>query len=361
MQESKNTMINNSLYLEDLKRASESDLPWHKLSNTKVVISGASGLLGSFLVDLIMYKNMTENLKCKIYAIGRNEEKARKKFEEYWKNDFFLFTKLDINSAIKLNWEGSFDYVLHMASNTHPLEYSSDPIGTIVTNVVGTNNMLKFAVMHNSKRFLFASSNEIYGENRNDVELFDESYCGYLDSNTLRAGYPESKRCGEALCQAYRQKEKLDVVIARFTRSYGPTIQDDDTKAITQFIKNAVKKENIVLKSEGNQYYSYTYVADAIIGALTILLKGEDGQAYNIADKSSDIKLRDLASFLAEYTNTSVIYKCPEATEKMGYSVVTKARLDGRKLMNLGWKAQFDIKTGIKRTVEILRQTDVLR
>ena len=133
--------------------------------------------------------------------------------------------------------------------------------------------MLEFAVKHSAQRFAFASSNEIYGENRGNTELFAENYCGYIDSNTLRAGYPESKRCGEALCQAYKKQKGLNVVIPRFTRSYGPTMLMSDTKAISQFIRRSIAGKDIVLKSEGNQFYSYTYVADAVSGLLTIFVK----------------------------------------------------------------------------------------
>ena len=129
------------------------------------------------------------------------------------------------------------DYILHLASNTHPMQYSTDPIGTVTTNIIGVQNMLDFAVDHNATRFAFASSNEIYGENRGDVEFFNEDYCGYINSNTMRAGYPESKRCGEALCQAYKAQKGLDIVVPRLTRSYGPTMLMSDTKAVSQFIR----------------------------------------------------------------------------------------------------------------------------
>lgn len=216
--------------------------------------------------------------------------------------------------------------------------------------------MLDFSVKYDAKRFAFASSNEIYGENRGDQELFDENYCGYIDCNTMRAGYPESKRCGEALCQAYRHQKGVDIVIPRLTRSYGPTMLTSDTKAISQFIKNAVQGEDIVLKSEGNQYYSYTYVADAVLGLLTVLLKGESGEAYNIADISSDIRLKDLAGILANISGKEVVFELPDAVEKAGYSKATKARLDGSKIKELGWQPLYDIKTGLERTVDILKR-----
>jgi len=242
-----------------------------------------------------------------------------------------------------------------MASNTHPVAYATDPIGTVTTNIIGTNNMLEFAVNHNAKRFAFLSSNEIYGENRGDVEFFDEHYCGYIDSNTMRAGYPESKRCGEALCQAYIRQKGLDIVIPRLTRSYGPTMLMSDTKAISQFIRKGVAGEDIVLKSAGTQYYSYTYVADAVAGLLTVLLKGECGAAYNIADKSGDIMMRDLAAIIADYVGLKVVFEYPDDVEKAGYSTATKARLNGGKLKNLGWSMKYDISRGIQRTIEIIK------
>ena len=217
--------------------------------------------------------------------------------------------------------------------------------------------MLDFCVKYSVKRFAFASSNEIYGENRGDVEKFSEEYCGYIDCNTMRAGYPEAKRCGEALCQAYIKQKKLDIVIPRLTRSYGPTMLMNDSKAISQFIRKAISGEDIVLKSSGNQYYSFTYVADAVAGLLTVLLKGTCGEAYNIADEQSDIKLKDLAELIAKKSNSKVIFEIPDALEKDGYSKATKARLDSRKLNKLGWKALYSIDEGIENTINILKMS----
>lgn len=216
--------------------------------------------------------------------------------------------------------------------------------------------MLDFCSRKHVKRFAFASSNEIYGENRGDVEKFKEDYCGYINCNTMRAGYPESKRCGEALCQAYIKQAGLDVVIPRFTRSYGPTMLMSDTKAISQFIRKAIAGEDIVLKSAGNQYYSYTYVADAVSGLLTILLKGTNGEAYNIADDASDIRLKELAALIANSCGQKVVFEIPDAVEQAGYSKATKARLDSTKLQQLGWKANYTIEEGIQRTIDILRK-----
>ena len=172
----------------------------------------------------------------------------------------------------------------------------------------------------------------------------------------MRAGYPESKRCAEALCQAYKKQKNMDIVIPRVTRSYGPSMLMNDTKAISQFIRKGIAGEDIVLKSAGTQYYSYTYVADVVSGLLTVLLKGKNGEAYNIADEPGDIRLKDLATAIADISGTKVVFELPDDVEKAGYSTATKARLDGSKLKELGWSMKYDVKSGIQRTVEILRE-----
>lgn len=349
-------LYDNKMYMEDVHRVGQLELPWKKFQNKSIMISGATGLIGSFFVDVILEKNITDSLNCTVYALGRDEKKAKDRFTKYVDDSHLVFIPYDVKEKFTRDDLGVIDYVVHLASNTHPMQYSTDPIGTITTNIIGLQNLLEFAIDHKALRFAFASSNEIYGENRGDVELFDEDYCGYINSNTMRAGYPESKRCGEALCQAYKAQKDLDVVVARFTRSYGPTMLMSDTKAISQFIKKGIANEDIVLKSAGMQYYSYQYVSDSVSGLLTILLKGENGEAYNIAEEHSDIMLKDLADLIAKSNGKDVVFEIPDSVEAAGYSTATKARLDGKKLESLGWKPQYDIKTGLDRTISILKK-----
>lgn len=376
-------LLESELYQKDLAAVTSLDLPWDRLAGRSVMISGATGMIGSTLIHVLMKKNREDGLGCHIYALGRNVSKAHSRFQECWDDKDFTFIQCDIDdedgmraafAAAGLTAAGEkaeaasagagdqqprrVDYVFHAASNTHPVAYATDPIGTVLTNIIGLNNLLKFAADQKAERFAFASSNEIYGENRGDAELFDEKYCGYIDCNTMRAGYPESKRAGEALCQAYIRQRGLDVVIPRFTRSFGPSLLKTDTKALSQFIHKGVAGEDIVLKSAGTQYYSYTYVCDAVAGLLYVLLLGTCGEAYNIADRGCDIRLKDLAQIIADYAGRKVVFEIPDATEAAGYSKATKALLDSSKLQRLGWKAQFDMKTALQHTIDILRETE---
>lgn len=347
-------MFNSAQYRQDLEQVAALPLDWSKLQDRSIMISGATGMIGSFLVDLIGYKNLAEKLNCTIYALGRNQEKAKSRFDAFWKQPWFRFAACDINIGVSLDAE-HIDYVIHAASNTHPVAYATDPIGTVTTNVIGTYNLLEYAVKCAARRFLFLSTVEIYGENRGDIEYFTEDYCGYINCNSLRAGYPESKRAGEALCQAYISQKGLDIVIPRLSRIYGPTMLMSDTKALSQFIKKALAGEDIVLKSEGKQFFSYSYVADAVSGILYCLTEGVCAEAYNIADAASDITLRDLAGMIAQAAGTNVVFDIPDAIESAGYSKATKAVLDSSKLQKLGWRANWDIRSGIAHTLDVLK------
>jgi nucleoside-diphosphate-sugar epimerase len=193
--------IKNELYKEDIVSIASSAFNWNKLKNKSILITGATGLIGTFLVDLLMYRNNKYNDGITIYTVGRNREKAFFRFKEYINSSLFIFIQQDIQNLFEIN--ASVDYIIHGASNTHPIAYATEPINTLLFSVLGTKSILDFASTHDVKRILFLSTVEIYGENRGDVEIFKEDYCGYLDCNTIRSCYPEGKRAAESLCQAY--------------------------------------------------------------------------------------------------------------------------------------------------------------
>lgn len=343
-----------SRYKEEISYWANQEALLSTLNGKSVLMSGATGMVGKCLIDMLMEYNIQNDGHIHVTALSRNEERAKERFTDYWNREDFRYMSCDVNQPIPEC--GTADYLIHAASNTHPLQYSQDAIGTIASNVIGTTNLLNYAVTHGTKRFCFLSSVEIYGENRGDTEKFDEAYLGHIDCNTVRAGYPESKRLGEALCNAYQQTYGLDFVISRLSRVYGPTMLLTDSKAIAQFIKKAAAGEDIILKSEGNQKYSYTYVTDAAGAVLYTLLCGENGVAYNAADELSDITLKEMAGYLAEIAGSQVIFQLPEETERRGYSATTKGMLDASRLRRLGWEARVHIQEGLRDTVESLTE-----
>lgn len=351
-------LYGSKTYQKDIEIASDADLSWNKLKGSKFLIAGATGLIGRFMIDLLMYKNRIEGLGIKVMALSRSEKNARANLcEDYFKSEYFHYKAFDISNPFNLEMDRGYDYCINLASNTHPMAYATRPVETIVSSVYGTKTLLDFCSSNKGCRFLLPSSVEIYGENRGDCEYFSEDYFGYLDSNTLRAGYPESKRVCESLCQAYIHEKETDAVIIRLPRIYGPTMIQNDSKALAQFIKKAAACEDIVLKSDGKQKYSFLYVPDAVTGILTVLTKGMCGEAYNAGDARSNITLKEAAMICAREGGSELKFELPNDVEKSGYSTATKAILDSSKLKEIGWSSNFTISEGISDTVSILRET----
>jgi nucleoside-diphosphate-sugar epimerase len=337
-------MTQNRIYREEIRIAA--DRTDRMFADRTFLITGATGMIGKYITDILLQSGLRAN----IIAVGRDKGRAKERFAGAFGDIAFL--EHDVNEPFG---DIACDVIIHGASNTHPIQYAGDPVGTVTANIIGTKNVLDLAAKQKKCRTVFLSSVEIYGENRGDTDRFDETYCGYIDCNTLRAGYPESKRAGESLCRAYMAAKDLDVVIARLARVYGPTMRADDSKAVAQFIGNAVAGEDIVLKSAGNQLYSYIYAADAATAILHMLANGVCGEAYNAAGADSDISLAELARMLAETAGTETVFGVPDVKEAAGYSCATKALLDTGKLGALGWKSRYPLREGLRRTLAILK------
>ncbi|WP_376716734.1 NAD-dependent epimerase/dehydratase family protein [Enterococcus viikkiensis] len=346
-------LLENEIYRTELEKINRAKNDWGKIDNHSFLIIGATGMIGSYMIDLLMNRNKNHHANIHIYAMGRNAERLSKRFSMYLSSDFFHMVEADVTQPIVLDED--IDYIFHGASNTHPRAYATDPIGTIMTNLMGTQQALDFATNKKVKRIAFLSTVEIYGENRGDTEKFSEDYCGYIDCNTLRAGYPEGKRASESLCQAYIAKHDLDIVIPRICRTFGPTMLLSDSKASSQFILNAVNNEDIILKSEGNQYFSYAYVGDVVYALLYLLASGENGEAYNIAVPEFDLHLKDLAQALASLNEKEVIFDLPDEEERKGFSTASQALLAADKIETLGWKPIFSLNEALTNTVELIR------
>lgn len=337
-------------YLTTVKDAVCCGLPWEKLSGSRILVVGATGLIGGCLVDVLMNR---EGIDYKVYAAGRNEARARQRFIDYAGNSHFEFVRMDVTQEI--DETADFDYIIDAASGANPRLYSTDPVGVMRSNFLGVDHLLSYGRRHHLKRFVYVSSGEVYGEGT--VDKFTEDYSGYVDPTRFRSCYPSSKRAAETLCASYAHQYGLEACIARPSHVYGPHFTDSDSRVYAQFIRNVLNGEDIVMKSTGAQFRSWCYVVDCATAILYILLNGQNGEAYNIADDSSNITIRQLADMTAEIAHRKVVIELPEDVEKDGFTVITKAVFDTTKLESLGWKpSSWTMRQKMEATIEEERQ-----
>ncbi len=340
-------MNSNVLYQEDINSVLRCCCDWLRFKNKTILITGATGLIGRPLVDMFILLNQQFSLGIKLLLLSRHDKESDLCFVNYITHDISLPIEIQEN----------VDFIIHAASNTHPLQYARFPIETIMTNVLGTKNLLSIVEKNPGCRFILLTSAEIYGEDlQHLVNGFSEKDCGYLDCNKSRSCYYESKRLCETLCAAYKTEKNIDYVIARISRSYGPTLKPDDSKAMSQFLRKAYNKENIILKSEGNQFYSYVYSADVASALIFLMLEGISGEAYNVADKNSITTLKNLAESIAAISGTEVVFDLPNDLERKGFSNALRSILNTEKIEALGWHPCFNLESGITRTLQMINK-----
>lgn len=332
-------------YQQAVKQAAAVSLPWQRLSGKNILVAGATGLIGSTVVDILMNRR---EMDYEVYACGRNEERARRRFATWWSNPHFHFLKHDVTQP----WDGNTDYqfIIDAASGASPRLYVTDPVGIIRANILGVDRLLEEGRQHGLEKFVYVSSGEVYGEG--DGRPFTEDYSGYVDPMNARSCYPSSKRAAETLCVAYSQEYGVDISVARPSHVYGPYFTESDNRVYAEFIRNVLRDEDIVMKSDGMKFRSWCYVVDCASALLYILLKGEKGTAYNIADESSNRTIRDLAQMIAAIGGRKVRIELPNDATATGGTPITKAVFDTSRLRALGWQITGTMEEKMKATIE---------
>lgn len=307
-----------------------------ELRGASFLITGATGLIGSTLIRCLAALN--EGIH--IFAPVRNLAKAKMLFGENFPGvDFMECNIMDIVDGAF----GDVDYIVHCAAPTASRFFVEKPVETIDTIFNGTKAVLDYARSHQVKDMVNLSSLEVYGTILDDSLPVSENVQGYLDPLSVRSSYPMAKRAAENLCVAYAKEYGVHVKTARLTQTTGAGIAKDDNRIIAQFARLAAKGEDIVLHTKGDSARPYCYTIDSINAILYILLKGSDGDAYNVANEETYISARGMAEYLQKNFNPSIKVRV-ELGDNYGYAPATKLRLSSSKLRSLGWKPQYGLK-----------------
>ena len=329
----------------------------NQLAGKSVLITGAAGLICSSVVDILFRYNDTHATPIHVYAAGRWPEEMQARFGDQVNRPDFTFVTYDASrSDNKLDHDVA--YIIHGASNAFPGMITREPVETMLSNFTGMKYLLDYAREHGTKRVLYISSSEVYGEKEGNAPYREGEY-GYIDILNSRNSYSVGKRAAETLCASYADEYGVESVIVRPGHIYGPTASPQDNRVSSAWAYDAARGKDIVMKSDGSQIRSYCYCLDCASALLKVLLAGENIHAYNISNPDSIITIRELAEILSENANVQLKTELPSEQEKKGFNPMSNSSLEADSLLGLGWKGCFSAKEGLGHTVQILR--DILQ
>ena len=340
---------------EDIEQLAEMENVLADLRGKNILVTGASGLLGSIIVkSLCAYEK-----KCKsglqVYALVRSRVKAEKIFERYLDNGILKVVVSDVNKKISV--DDRLNYIIHAASITDSKLFVSKPVETINTLINGTKNLLELGKEHQIDSFLFLSSLEVYGKPDENYQV-DEKYVGYIDFSAVRSSYSEGKRMAECLCTSYFKEYGVPVKVARLSQTFGPGVDYNDGRVFAEFARCVMKNQDIGLNTAGRTYRNYCYTRDAVAAIFYILTKGAAGEAYNVANKNTGITIADMAHLVSEdlgQGRIKVRFNNPEELQVFGYNPEMKIELVTEKLEKLGWRAEVDLEQMFVRMIHDMK------
>lgn len=316
-------------------------------NGSKFLITGATGLIGSTLVYSLLALNKNIQITCPI----RNLDKAKATYSEDF--DSICFIECDLVSYLSgLTDKDNFQYIIHCASPTEGKYMTEHPVDTYMLAIDSTRAILEYARKVQTD-IVYVSSLEYYGQNFDD-KLMTEDMQGYVNNTDPRSSYPLGKRAAEYLCAAYAKQFDVNVKVARLTQTFGAGVSADDNRVFAQFARSVIKGKNIVMHTKGESAKPYCYTTDCVSAILYILLKGEKGEAYNVANQETYISIKDMANFLCTHFNPQLKVVIEEHPE-MGYAPVTKLNLSTEKLKSLGWLPRYGLYEMFDRLIKSFR------
>ncbi len=349
----------NKIIEDDILNVINSNIvDWELFRNKTVLVSGANGMLPSYMVYTFLILNKLRSYNIHILALVRNKKKGEEVFKDFSSKDGLEFIVQDV--AKHIHYDGDIHYIVHAASQAAPSYYGTDPVGTFKANTLGTLNMLELAREKKVKSFLFFSTGAIYGDVPGENILHQEDKQGILNTLDIRNCYGESKRAGENACACYHYQYGVPTKIVRIFHTFGPNVNLNDGRVFSDFCKNIVNNENIILKSDGSAKRCFCYVADAIQAYFLILLKGVPANAYNVGgDEDHEISVRDLSELLVSLyagKNLHVIYDIDKNDITYTKMQTPQKRILPclNKIKALGWNQTTDIASCFQRTIEAL-------
>lgn len=347
-----------SVLWEDLERIAASDLiDWEKLNGKTVLVTGATGLIGGLFARALVWAGMRRGLNIRVLAVVRSREKAERVFER----DFFEYgLELVIGDILEpLTVEEPVDYIMHAASMTASKDFVDRPVETILTTLKGTEHMLGLARSKQVAGMVYVSSMEIYGVVEPDKYNVRETDYGYIDPLAVRSSYSEGKRMAEGLCGAYAHEYGVPVKTARLAQTFGAGISRNEGRVFAQFAHSIMDGTDIVLHTDGSKAHCYCYTSDAMLGLLTVLLRGNSGEAYNISNAETFGTIRGMAEMLiAKYpeSGSKLVFDIPEDSLRFGYAPTSRMLINPEKLNALGWKAQIGLPEMFERLMRCMRE-----
>ena len=339
----------NEIIIEDLQRMSEARLPWRELDGKSILVTGATGMLGSYVTWLLLYLHEHAGVNVSVTALCRNHQRAEQYFGSYAGRSYFRLLMQDVCEPII--YEGKVDYIFHLAGNSSPYYINSDSVGIMKCNLLGTMNVLDVARDSGVAKVIFASTREVYGKNEK-AELLDEQAFGTLDPLDDRSCYPESKRAAETLLRSYYLQYGVSFNTVRIAHAYGPVmILENDGRVMADLMGDVAAGRDIVLKSSGEAVRAFLYITDAVVGMFTVLFYGETAKAYNLANETEPVRIVDLAQLLASSRKDKNIQMVVSEGEQKGYCAYRRTALDTSAIEQLGWKPLVPLKEGIERVL----------